>query len=145
LIPAEMESRGLLVAHLVGTVVLAAVTMLAAFSQELAVAALGLAVSGTLFVGGCVAFAIGFLRAVGRSRYETIDLAGLFYLTASAPDPVRKAFLRLWFAQMAVAVAAVIVSRPPFAVMAPVWGIGLITWWASLHATFPPREDPGRR
>jgi hypothetical protein len=109
------------------------------------VAALGLVVVGGPVRGRLRAFAIGFLRAVGRSRYEVIDLAGLFYLTGAPPSPVRKAFLRLWFAQMAIAVAAVIVSRPPFAVMAPVWGIGLITWWASLHATFPPREDPGRR
>jgi hypothetical protein len=143
-IPEEMEGRRLLLADLAGTVALAAVTALAAASQADAVAILGLVVAGVLFVGGCVAFSIGFLRAVGRSRYEVIDLAGLFYLTASAPDPVRKAFLRLWFAQMAIAVAAVAVSRPPFAVMAPVWGIGLITWWASLHATFPPRDDAAR-
>lgn len=64
----------------------------------------------------------------------------MFYLTGSAPDPVRKAFLRLWFAEMAIAVA-VVVARPPFAVMAPVWGIGLITWWALQHATFSPRAD----
>ena len=35
---------------------------------------------------------------------------------------------------------AIPLTDPPFAVMAPVWGIGLITWWASAHATFPPRQ-----
>ena len=145
MIPSEMEGRGLLVAHLVGTVALLVVTLLAAASDALAVQVLGLAVATVLFVGGCVAFGIGFAKAVGRSRYEEIDLAGLFYLTGTAPDAVRTAFLRGWFAQMAIAVLAIAVSRPPFAVMAPVWGTGLITWWAARHAAFPPRQDPRRR
>lgn len=137
----EMEGRNLLIADLAGTVALLLATLLAAASDADAVQVLGLAVAGVLFLGGTAAWAIGFLRAVGRSRTEQVDLAALFYLTGSAPEPVRKAFLRLWFAQMAIAVGAVAVARPPFAVMAPVWGIGLITWWASLHATFSPRAD----
>ncbi len=141
----EMESRNLLVADLVGTIALLAVTIVSAISQSDPVQIVSLAVSGLLFLGGTAAWAIGFLRAVGRSRDETIDLAGLFYLTGSAPDPVRKAFLRLWFAQIAIATASVAVCRPPFTVMAPVWGIGLITWWAARHATFSPRPDAPRR
>lgn len=141
----DIEGRPLLVADLAGTVALAVVTVLLAVSDADAVVVLGLAVSVALFVGGTVAWTIGFLRAVGRSREEQIDLAGLFYLTGSAPAPARAWFLRLWFAQMAIAVVAIAVSRPPFAVMAPVWGIGLITWWASRHATFPPRADRGGR
>ena len=100
--------------------------------------------AGVLFLGGCLGFGIGFLRAVGRSRTETVDLAGLFYLTGSAPPEARRAFLGLWFAQIAIAAAAIPLTDPPFAVMAPVWGIGIITWWASAHATFPPREDEPR-
>lgn len=141
----QMEGRNLLVADLAGTIALLVATLLAAVSDADAVQVLGLVVAGVLFLGGSVAWGIGFLRAVGRSRTEQIDLAALFYLTGSAPSPVRKAFLRLWFAQMAIAVAAVAVARPPFAVMAPVWGIGLITWWASLHATFSPRADAPHR
>jgi hypothetical protein len=102
---------------------------------------LNLAVAGVLFLGGCFGFAIGFLRAVGRSREEAVDLAGLFYLTGSAPQDARRWFLGLWFAQIAIAVDAIPLTDPPFAVMAPVWGIGIITWWASAHATFPPRTD----
>jgi hypothetical protein len=134
-----MPGRGLLVADAAGTVALLAVTIASALSEATAVAAAGLVVATVLFVGGCATFAVGFLRALGRSREEEIDLAGLFYLTGSAPADVRKAFLRIWFAQMAVAVAAIVVSRPPFAVMAPVWGVGLITLWASRFATFGPR------
>ena len=139
MIPDPMEGRSILLADLVGTVLLLLVTVASATSTATAVALAGLAVATLLFVGGCATFAAGFWRALGRSREEEIDLAGLFYLTNSAPAPVRAAFLRVWFAQMAIAVAAIAVSRPPFSVMAPVWGIGLITLWASRHASFPPR------
>jgi len=137
----DVEGRGLLVADAVGTAVLALVTVASAVTDADAVVILNLAVAGALFLGGCVGFGIGFLRAVGRSRTETVDLAGLFYLTGSAPQEVRRAFLGLWFAQIAIAAAAIPLTDPPFAVMAPVWGIGIITWWASAHATFPPRQD----
>lgn len=137
----ETEGRGLLVADAAGTVALAAVTALSAVTEADTVQVLNLLVAAVLFLLGCVGFGIGFLRAVGRSRTETIDLAGLFYLTGSAPSDVRRAFLGLWFAQIAIAVVAIPLTEPPFAVMAPVWGIGLITWWAAGHATFPARTD----
>ena len=137
----QIEGRGLLIVDLIGTIALLVVTVLSALTQADAVQLLSLVVAGVLFLGGCLAFGIGFLRAIGRSRTETIDLAGLFYLTGSASTEARRAFLGQWFAQIAIAVASVVVSRPPFAVMAPVWGIGMITWWASIHATFAPRDD----
>jgi hypothetical protein len=140
LLPA-VEGRSLLVVDAVGTAALALVTATAAATDADAVQVVNLVVAGVLFLGGCAGFAVGFLKAVGRSREEAIDLAGLFYLTGSAPPEARRAFLGLWFAQIAVAVAAIPLTDPPFAVMAPVWGIGLITWWASAHATFPPRTD----
>lgn len=141
----EMEGRGLLVADVVGTVALLVATVASAISQSDPVQIGALVVSGVLFIGGTAAWTVGFLRAVGRSRDEAIDLAGLFYLTGSAPTAVRAAFLRLWFAQIAIATASIAVCRPPFTVMAPVWGIGLITWWASRHATFSPRQDASPR
>ena len=141
----DIDGRNLLVADAVGTAALLVVTVLSALSQADAIQILSLTVAAVLFIGGCAGFAIGFLRAVGRSRDEVVDLAGLFYLTGSASSEARRAFLGLWFAQIAIAVASVLVCRPPFAVMAPVWGIGLITWWAGGHATFPAREVVPRR
>jgi hypothetical protein len=137
----DIEGRGLLVADGVGTVALVLATLASAVTDADAVVIANLVVAGVLFLGGCVGFGIGFLRAVGRSRTEAIDLAGLFYLTGSAPPEARRAFLGLWFAQIGVAAASIPLTDPPFAVMAPVWGIGLITWWASAHATFSPRQD----
>lgn len=149
LIP-EMESPNLLRADVVGTGVFLAVTLLSLVTQADAVQYLSLAVAALLFLGGSVAWCIGFLRAVGRSRDDEINLAGLFYLTGSAPDDVRRSFLGLWIAQWVIAALSIVVTlvmkdSPPFGVLAPVWGIGLITWWASLHATFPPREDLRRQ
>jgi hypothetical protein len=141
----DIAGRRALQVDLAGTVALAAVTVVAGLSDADAVAVVGLVVAGVLFVGGCAAFAVGFVRAAGRSRTEVVDLAGLFYLTGSAPAPARRWFLGLWFGQIAIAIGAIAVSRPPFAVMAPVWGIGVITWWASRHATFPPRQAPSPR
>mgnify|MGYP007112885149 CR=1 FL=1 len=72
-------------------------------------------------------------RAAGRSRGEVVDLAGLFYLTGSGPADVRRKLLGLWFAQIAVAGGSVAVVQPPFGVMAPVWGIGLLSVWGARH------------
>lgn len=135
--------RGLVVVDLIGTVALVLVTILAALvDADLAVAA-NLAVSGVLFVGGCVAFAIGFLRAAARSRTEVVDLAGLFYLTGSAPRRTRRTLLGLWFVQIGVVTVTVTAIDPPFGVMAPVWGIGVLTAWGARHGTFPSRPAPG--
>ena len=123
----------------IGTVALAVATLLASVVAAAAAQAAYLVVCSVLFVGGCVAFAVGFLRAAGRSRTEVIDLAGLFYLTGAAPRPVRRMLLGLWFAQIAVATASVAVTHPPFAVMAPIWGIGVLTLWSSRHGSFPSR------
>ena len=108
----EIDGRGLLVADLVGTAAFAAITLVAAITDADAVQVANLAVAAVLFLGGCVGFGIGFLRAAGRSRTEVIDLAGLFYLTGSAPDEARRPFLGAWFAQMAVALAAIAVTEP---------------------------------
>lgn len=127
-----------------GTAAFVAVTAVAAAWRRDAADLASLAVSGVLFVGGCVAFTVGFLRAVGRSRTEDVDIAGVVYLTGSAPRPVRRALLGLWFLQIGVATASVFAVQPPFGVMAPMWGIGLITVWASQHGTFPPRPAEDR-
>jgi hypothetical protein len=130
---------GIVRSDAVGTGALLVATVAASVAESNATDLLNLAVSGVLFVGGCVAFALGFVRAAGRSRTEVVDLAGLFYLTGSAPQQVRRILLGLWFAQIAIATVSVITVQPPFGVMAPVWGIGILTLWSSRHATFPPR------
>jgi hypothetical protein len=131
--------RGIIRLDLVGTIAFALVTLVGSVSETAAADLANLVVSAVLFVGGCVAFGVGFVLAAGRSRTEVVDLAGLFYLTGSGPPRARRPLLGLWFAQIAVAVASVFTLQPPFGVMAPVWGIGLITVWGSRHGRFPGR------
>ncbi len=131
-------------ADLVGTVAFAGSTALASAWPGDGTDIANLVVSGVLFLGGCAAFAAGFLRAAGRSRTEVVDLAGLFYLNGSSPRPVRRTLLGLWFAQIAIALLSVATVRPPFGVMAPVWGIGLLALWGARHGTFPPRGPADR-
>jgi hypothetical protein len=129
-----------LVADAVGTAALVVVSILAAAWPTKAAELATILVAGLLFLGGCSAFAVGFVRIAGRSRFEVVDMAGTFYLTGSAPRPVRRWFLRLWFAQIAVVIATAAFIHPPFGFMALVFGIGMIPLWASRHATFPARD-----
>ena len=122
-----------------GTLALIVVTVLASVVTSGVTGALNLVVSGLLFLGGSVAFAGGFLVAVGRSRTEEIHLAGLFYLTGTAPREARRAMLGLWFVQIATATVSVMTVSPPWGVMAPVWGVGLLTLWSARHGVFPAR------
>lgn len=138
-VDAPVAGPGIVRADLIGTAALVLVTLVASLVENDVTDLANLVVSGVLFLGGCVAFAMGFLRAAGRSRIEVVDLAGLFYLTGSAPRRARRTLLGLWFAQIAVATASVFTIAPPFGVMAPVWGIGILTLWSSRHATFPAR------
>lgn len=145
---ATMRGKAILRIDLVGTVLFVVVTAVASLVESDAADLANLVVSLGLLAGGCVAFAVGFLSAVGRSRTDDINMAGLFYLTASAPVVVRRAFLGLWFLQIAVAAVSVFTVQPPFGVLAPLWGIGLIPVWGARYGVFPPRprvDGPGRR
>ena len=144
---ATMAGRWVAVLDVAGTVLLVLAMAVAAIWRTSGTEIAYLVVSALLFVGGTVAFAVGFLTAVGRSRTEVVDLAGLFYLTGSAPRVVRRTLLGLWFAQIA-AVAVSLAVAPPFGVLGLMWGIGLLPVWGSRYGTFearPPSDRPGRR
>ena len=95
---------------------------------------------------------VGLATAVGRSRYDEIDLAGLFFLSRSAPPAARRPLLGLLAVQIVVGVGAAAI-RPftvlAFCVLAPLWGLGLLTLWSARNGRFPPRGQrrpdlPGR-
>jgi hypothetical protein len=131
-------------ADLAGTVALAVISLVTALVADTATEITLLVVSGALFLGGIVAFGIGFLRLADRSRHEVVDLGGSFYLTGSAPQPIRRWMLGLWFAQIAIAAVSAFAIHPPFGLLGTVWGIGLNPLWASRHGTFPRRERDAR-
>jgi hypothetical protein len=124
-----------------------AVTAVAAAAWS-ALVAVALVVDGLLFVAGCVAFAVAYLRAIGRSRDEVVSLAGLFFLSGGvAPGTVARWLWGALAVQVVVAVATAAVrpfSSLAFGVLAPMFGVAMLGLWGALHGRFPPRQPPER-
>ena len=104
------------------------------------VLALAVAVSLVLFLVGMVAFAWGLVVAAGRSRDEVVTLPGLYFLSGTAPDDVRKKLLGYLTLQVVVAVVTAAI-RPftplAFGILVPLFGVGMTGLWAARHGTFP--------
>lgn len=137
-------SAGLIRLDLWGTVVFTVLSVLgAAFATPATVYPAAIS-AGVLAVAGCVAFAWGYVIAVSRSRFDEIDLPGLFFLSRSAPPTARRPLLGLLAVQVVVGIGAAAV-RPftalAFCVLAPVFGLGLITLWSARNGRFPPRGE----
>lgn len=101
-----------------------------------------------LFAAGTVAFLAAFGRAVSRSRYEVISVAGVFFLAGSAPRPVQWRLLGALGAQVVVAVVTASVrlyTSLAFGMLVPMYGLGLAGLWAARHGSFPPRPQPPER
>ena len=103
--------------------------------------------SGVLFAIGIVAFLWGYANGVVRSREETITLGGLFFLAGTAPQVVRFRMRLALAVQIVVAVAAASI-RPytavAFAVLAPMFGLGLMAAWGARHGEFAPKDAGSR-
>jgi hypothetical protein len=98
-----------------------------------------------LFAIGCGAFLWAYAVAIGRSRYETVTMAGVFFLAGGVAPPAAARPLRLALAVQVVVGVGVAAVRPftalAFAVLVPVLGLGLMALWGARHGTFPPRAD----
>jgi hypothetical protein len=96
-----------------------------------------------LFTIGCTAFLGAYAIAIGRSRTEEIGVASLYLLTNRvAPNPVRVPLLVAFAVQCVVAVTAASVrpfTAAAFAVLVPMFGLGLNGVWAARHGAFGPR------
>lgn len=105
----------------------------------------GVVVAGVLFAVGVVALLWGYALGIGRSRTEHITLGGLFVLSGTAPQAVRRRF-RIALAVQTVAAVAAAAARPytavAFLVLAPTCGLGLMAAWAGRHGTFFAKGDP---
>lgn len=104
-------------------------------------------VSIACFLVGVVAFLYAYALGVVRSRDDQVTLAGLFFLSHTAPKVVRFRLRLAFFVQCAIAVAAASI-RPytsvAFAVLAPLLGLGLMAMWGARHGTFFPKDDDRR-
>jgi hypothetical protein len=146
----DVPGRELIRASCGGTAVLAAAAVGAVAEPGTGYAIPLVVVALVMLAGGAAAMAWSYAIAVQRSRTDEIAVAGLYFLAGgAAPAAVRRAFLGSLAAQTAIAFATA-AARPftaaAFAILAPVWGLGLTGLWAARHGAFGPRlPAPGDR
>jgi hypothetical protein len=143
---AQVPGHRLIEASWAGTAVLVVVVVAGIVALD-AVAPLAVAVSAALFVGGSVAFFLGYAKAVDRSRVEVLGVGGIYFMSGSTPRRVRRHMMGSLAAEVAVVIVALAVkpfSSLVFTSLAPMWALGLAGMWAARHGTFPPREDAHR-
>ncbi|MGI8938705.1 MAG: hypothetical protein ACR2JF_10945 [Iamia sp.] len=142
--PSDTAPQGLLLVRLawIGTAVTCVTSLVNALTGDRDAYALSAAPALVMFSVGCVAFLWAFAVAVERSRTEAIGVGGLFFLAGCAPVRVQRSMLAALAVQATVPVAVAVV-RPftAFAVLAPMWTLGLAGLWGARHGTFPARVD----
>jgi hypothetical protein len=98
-----------------------------------------------LFTGGMVIFFWAYATAVARSRSDEIGIGGLYFLQGTAPRPVQLRLMGSLGAQVVVAFVVAGVrpfSAAAFALLVPMWGLGLAGLWGARYGTFSPRTGP---
>lgn len=101
-------------------------------------------VSGVLFALGVVCFLWGYANGVVRSRDEQVTLAGLFFLSHTAPRVVRFRLRGALAVQVVVATVAAVLrayTAVAFVVLAPLFGLGVMAMWGARHGTFFAKDD----
>ena len=141
----EGAGEGLVRANVWATLVFAVVSVAAAIAPD-PLEYVAVPVDLVLFVAGCSAFLWAYAVAIGRSRYDDLTMAGVFFLSDRvAPARVTRAFRLLLAAQIVVAVATA-AARPftalAFGVLVPVLGLGLMALWGARHGSFPAKSVP---
>jgi hypothetical protein len=100
-----------------------------------------------LFALGLLAFLRTLLSAAQRSRTDELSVAGIWFLSGSAPKEIRLWLLGSLAAQLVIAIGAASL-RPytavAFGVLVPTYGLALTGLWAVRSGTFPPRARAGR-
>ncbi len=137
---------GLVKLAVLGTGALVATSVMAAALPE-TFGIIHAGASVVLFVVGTGALLWAYGLGVSRSRAELIGIPGLFFLAGpTAPAPTRRR-LRAAVTVEVVAVVTAAAIRPfsevAFGILAPMFGLGLMSMWGGRHGTFPPR--PGKQ
>jgi hypothetical protein len=100
--------------------------------------AVAIGVALLLFFVACGVFLYAFGVGIARTaRGDNVAVANLFFLQGSAPRPVKRQFLWMFLACLAIAVATIVAE--PFGVLVPMLPPGLAGVWAARHGRFPPR------
>jgi hypothetical protein len=142
-IPDDGTGEGIVVFDRWATIVFAVVSAAAAAVPD-PLEYVSVPVDLAMFAVGCGAFLWAYAVAVGRSRYEALTMAGVFFPGPTVgPARVTRTLRLLLAVQIVVAVAAAAV-RPftalAFSVLAPMLGLGLMALWGARHGRFPPRS-----
>jgi nitrogen fixation-related uncharacterized protein len=143
--PDEGAGEGLVRADAWATLVFAVVSVAAAIAPD-PLEYVAVPVDVVLFVAGCSAFLWAYAVAIGRSRYDDLTMAGVFFLSDRvAPARVTRA-LRLLLAAQVVVGLATAAARPftavAFGVLVPMLGLGLMALWGARHGSFPAKPAP---
>ena len=143
---AHLPGRRVIQASLAGTAVFAATVLPAAAGAD-AFEVPAVAVSLVLFVVSMPLALLALARAAVRTarQEDRITVTGLFFLSGSAPRPVR--LLLLGSLVVSLVVTVVSAAREPFGVLQPVFPLSLCAHWAAHHGTFPriPNPETGPR
>ncbi|HYZ98851.1 MAG TPA: hypothetical protein VE575_08890 [Acidimicrobiales bacterium] len=129
------------------TAVFAVVSLLAAAMPDTFMP-VSVPVDLVMFVVGTGAFLWAYALALGRSRYEAVTLAGVFFLSEDVAPPRVTRLLRGAVAVQVVIAVAVASVRPftalAFSVLAPMFGLGLMGLWGARHGRFAERASTGK-
>lgn len=96
-----------------------------------------------LFVAGCVLFLLALYEGAQRSREADLTMAGWWFLSGSAPRPVRVTLLGAVAVQTVAAftgAAIRIESALAFGILVPTLGLALCGLWGARYGMFPPRK-----
>lgn len=83
------------------------------------------------------AFVVAMVRT---TRGDNIVIGNLFWLSGSAPKPVRISFR--CSVLVSVVIAAATAAATPFATLIPMLPLGLTGLWGCRYGTFPARPAP---
>ena len=97
-----------------------------------------------LFFVAIAVFGYAFAVALARTtRGDDVAVASLFFLSGSAPVPVRRTFATIFV--VCLAIAAGTAAWEFFSVLVPMLPIGLAGMWAARYGVFPARIPSPRR
>ena len=113
-------------------------------------------VSVALFAVGVGASLWAYAAALERSRVQEVGVANLYLLTGTtAPPPVKRALLTALAVQVVASFGAATIgvvglddsqlNALAFAVLVPMFGIGINGAWAARYGSYGPRVNPAAK
>ena len=147
LAPPPGTGRSIIVWGWVTNALFAVTAIPGAFLDSDVAKSVGIGVSLVLFLAGTILCMYAFGKGLARSaRGDNVAVSNLFFLSGSAPQPVRRQFVWIFVASFVVTCVTAS-GLDGFSVLVPMLPIGLAGTWGARHGVFPPRPPvaPRRR